>query len=947
MNALQDLGQCGQSVWLDYLKRSLIEGGELKSLIERDGLKGVTSNPSIFEKAIAESEEYDDAMSAFAAKGAPSVTEIYEHLAIADIQAAADVLREVYDRTGGGDGFVSLECSPYLANDTEATIVEARRLWRAVNRRNLMVKVPATDAGLPAIRALTAEGINVNITLLFSVETYRKVAEAYLAGLEALKAKGGDLSQVASVASIFVSRIDTLADKALSALPDPSKGEALRHKVAIANAKVAYAAYGEIFSGARWDALAKAGARTQRLLWASTSAKSKDIRDTFYVEALVGRDTIDTIPPATMDAFRAHGVIEPDAVAKGLDEAKATLKALADLGVDLEAITRRLIEEGVQQFADAFDKLFAAIAQRLRAQGGRPYGATHIEPGSDAAGTAFAEEMEAWRKEGRVRRLWANDATLWTNTDEARWGGWLTVVDGEIGDLAGLQRFADRIQADGFTDVVLLGMGGSSLGPQVMAEVMGSKAGWPRFHMLDSTDPAQVKDVETAIQLDKALFVVSSKSGSTLEPNIFADYFLAQAAKACGKATAAKHFVAVTDPGSALEKRAKTEGWAEIFHGDPGIGGRYSVLSKFGLVPGAAIGLDLERFLRRTQAMVRACAGDVPPAENPGVQLGVALGVAARKLGRDKVTILASPAIAPIGAWLEQLLAESTGKHGKGLIPVADEPLGPPELYGDDRFFAYVELEDGFDPQQRAAVQALVKAGHPVATLTMTDKEAVGQEFFRWELAVAVAGAIIGIDPFDQPDVEASKVKTRQLTDAYEKTRTLPSEHPIFEHDGMALYADPRNADQLGRHNTLGGYLKGHFDRAQPGDYAAFLAYVDRTPDAMKAMTQMRSFVREYAHAATCVGFGPRFQHSTGQAYKGGPNTGVFLQITCDDPHDLDVPGHRYSFGVVKAAQAAGDLAVLEQRDRRALRVHLKDAASGLPRLADAIQDALAQGDRV
>jgi transaldolase/glucose-6-phosphate isomerase len=941
VNSLKALGHCGQSPWLDYLKRSLIAGGELKAMVERDGVKGVTSNPSIFEKAIGESDEYDDAMKAIVADGAPSVTEIYEHLAIADIRAAADVLRGVYDETGGRDGYVSLECSPYLADDTQATIVEGQHLWSAVGRPNLMVKVPGTEAGLPAIRALIGRGVNVNITLLFSVETYRKVAEAYIGGLEDLKASGGDLAKAASVASFFVSRIDVAVDKAVDALPDPARGEAVRGKVAIANAKVAYAAYQELFSGPRWDALAKAGAKTQRLLWASTSTKTKTLKDTLYVEALVGRDTIDTIPPATMDAFRDHGVFQPDAIEQDLDGARTTLQTLADLGIDLEAISRALVKDGVQQFADAFDKLFAAIARHRREDLPLSYGVTRIEPGSDAAKAAFAEEMDAWREGGRIRRLWAGDASLWTESDEGQWGGWLTVVDQELGDLKPLARLGETVRQEGFTDVVLLGMGGSSLGPEVLAEVFGDQAGWPRFHMLDSTDPAQVKDVDAAVRMDKTLFIVSSKSGGTLEPNIFADYFLARATEACGAETAAGHFIAVTDPGSSLDKRAKDGGWADIFYGVPSIGGRYSVLSKFGLAPGAAIGLDIEGLLRSTQIMARACAADVPPEENPGVQLGVALGVAAKRLGRDKVTIVASPAIAPIGGWLEQLLAESTGKRGRGLIPVADEPLGPPEVYGSDRVFAYVELEGGVDPAQRAAMQALAKAGHPVATLSIKDVAAIGQEFFRWEIAVAVAGAVIGIDPFDQPDVEASKVKTRDLTETYEKSQSLPPEQPVFRQDGVAVFADPRNADQLGRHNTLDGYLKSHFGRVGAGDYAAFLAYVDRTPEAILAMTQMRSVVRDRTHAATCVGFGPRFQHSTGQAYKGGPNSGVFLQVTCDDPHDVDVPGHRYTFGVVKAAQARGDLEVLVERDRRAIRVHLHDAASGLPRLAQAVHDAL------
>ena len=558
---------------------------------------------------------------------------------------------------------------------------------------------------------------------------------------------------------------------------------------------------------------------------------------------------------------------------------------------------------------------------------------------------AFDAEMEVWRKDGRIRRLWAGDKSLWTGTDEDKWLGWLHIVEQELADVDRLRGFAEEVKQRGFTDLVLLGMGGSSLGPEVFGETFGRQAGWPRFHMLDSTDPAQIKAIEQAVDLGKTLFIVSSKSGSTLEPNIFMDYFLDRVGAVRGKDKAGEHFVAVTDPGSSLERRAKQLGFAHIFYGVPSIGGRYSVLSKFGLVPAAAMGLDVKRLLETTQPMERACGADVPPAENPGVQLGIAMGVAATRFGRDKVTIIASPGIADLGAWLEQLLAESTGKHGRGLIPLADEPLATPERYGSDRFFAYLELEGQHDPSQRQAVAALERAGHPVARISVKDIWHIGQEFFRWEIATAVAGAIIGIDPFNQPDVEASKDKTRALTEDYEKSHRLPEEAPVFRENGLALYADPRNAAELGRHNTLAGYLKSHFGRvhagAKSGDYVALLAYIERNEAHTQALTAMRARIRDKTRAATCLGFGPRFQHSTGQAYKGGPNSGVFLQITCDDPADIDVPGHSYSFGVVKAAQARGDLEVLVERGRRALRVHLKDVDAGLAELARAMDAAL------
>ena len=945
MNPLRQLEACGQSLWLDYLKRSLIEKGGLSALIERDGLKGITSNPSIFEKAIGESDEYKGALKKFEAQADHSISEIYEHLAIADIRAAADMLRPVYDQTQGRDGYISLECSPYLANDTEATIAEALRLWVAVQRPNLMVKVPATPAGIPAIRQLTGRGLNINITLLFSVAVYEQVVDAYISGLEDLKRAGGDVTKIASVASIFVSRIDVAVDKRLDKLGDKRVADRLRGKAAIANAKLAYVRYKALFSGVRWQNLTAAGAKTQRLLWASTSTKNSAYKDTMYVEALIGRDTVDTIPPATMDAFREHGEVVPDVIDQDVTGARAVLAELERRGISLKEVTDELVTEGVQQFADAFDKLFGAIARQRRAllEGDRVR--LKIDPGSSEMKTAFDAEMEVWRKNGRIRRLWAGDKSLWTGTDEDKWVGWLPVVEQELADVERLLGFAEDVKQRGFTDLVLLGMGGSSLGPEVFGETFGRQAGWPRFHMLDSTDPTQIKAIEQAVDLSKTLFIVSSKSGSTLEPNIFLDYFLDRVSAEYGRDKAGEHFVAVTDPGSSLERRAKQLGFAHVYYGVPSIGGRYSVLSKFGLLPAAAMGLDIKRLLETSLSMERACGPDVPPQENPGVQLGIALGVAATRFGRDKVTIIASPGIADLGAWLEQLLAESTGKNGHGLIPLANEPLASADHYGSDRFFAYLELEDRHDPSQRQAMAALEQAGHPVARISVKDIWHIGQEFFRWEIATAVAGAIIGIDPFNQPDVEASKDKTRALTEEYEKSHRLPDEAPVFRENGLALYADPRNSAELGRHNTLVGYLKSHFGRVhagtKSGDYVALLAYIERNERHTQALTAMRTRIRDRTRAATCLGFGPRFQHSTGQAYKGGPNSGVFLQITCDDLADIDVPGHSYSFGVVKAAQARGDLEVLVERGRRALRVHLKDVDAGLAELARAMGSAL------
>ncbi|HEY2138019.1 MAG TPA: bifunctional transaldolase/phosoglucose isomerase [Xanthobacteraceae bacterium] len=946
VSPLASLHAYGQAPWLDFLARRFVAEGGLKKLVEQDGLTGVTSNPSIFEKAIGGSKDYDASLKAILGAHDLDVMALYERLAIEDIQNAADVLRTVYDATERADGYVSLEVSPYLAMKTDETVAEAQRLWRAVGRPNLMIKVPATSAGLPAIERLIGEGINVNITLLFSQDTYEQVAEAYLAGLEHLAAHGGDPGRVASVASFFVSRIDVAVDKLiderLAQVSDAKQRaalSALHGKVAIANAKLAYQRYKRLFAGPRWEKLKQKGARVQRLLWASTGTKNKDYSDVIYVDELIAPDTVNTLPPATMDAFRDHGKLRPS-LEQNTEQASDVMATLARSGISIDAVTDKLVEEGVQLFADAFDKLLGAVAGKRAAIMGDQLDSQTCKL-SPALDKAVAASLEAWRHAGNVRRLWAGDATLWTGADEAKWLGWLGIAQDQGERIAALTRLAAELRQQKFSHVLLLGMGGSSLGPEVLAETFGKQPGSPQLLVLDSTDPAQIRTTASKIDPARTLFIVSSKSGSTLEPNILKQYFFELARSALG-ADPGSRFIAITDPGSKLQTVAEHDHFRHIAFGDPSIGGRYSVLSDFGMVPAAAMGLDVGRLLATTRQMVRSCDAHVPPADNPGVALGTVLGVLG-KSGRDKITIVASAGIADFGAWLEQLVAESTGKLGKGLIPVDGEPLGDPQAYGADRLFVYLRLPQEADPQQDQAVAALEQAGQPVVRIAVTDRYHVGQEFFRWEIATAVAGAILGINPFDQPDVEASKIKTRELTDAYEKSGKLPPETPFLETDGVTLFADAKNRAALGKADTLAGVLAAHLDRLRDGDYCALLAYVERNKLHHSTLQDIRRMIRDRKRVATCVGFGPRFLHSTGQAYKGGPNTGVFLQITSDDANDLAVPGHAYSFGTVIAAQARGDFEVLVERGRRALRLHLgTHVEAGLTALKDAVREALA-----
>ena len=948
-NRVASLGQYGQSAWLDFIRRCLIASGALQRLVDEDGLGGVTSNPAIFEKAIDGSDDYKAAIEEISRDPHLEPKQVYELLAIKDIQDAADVLHPIYERTAAQDGYVSLEMAPDLANDTEGTLHEARRLWQAVGRPNVMIKVPATPAGLPAIRTLLSEGINVNITLLFARDAYEAVAQAYIEALSARAGRGESVASVASVASFFVSRIDIAVDALIEERlttatgADVARLQGLLGKVAIANAKLAYQSYKRIFSGPAWEDLAAKGAHVQRVLWASTGTKNQSYSDVLYVEELIGRDTVNTVPPETLSAFRDHGRLR-SSLEEDVSGATETLDALEKAGISLKDVTDELLAAGLKKFLVPFNKLLKAVGRRCReANTARINSQTHSLP--PALAEQLSRKLEAWNEQGGTARLWAGDPSLWTGGDEASWLGWIGIVERQLEDLSPLTNLAAEAKREGLTHVLLLGMGGSSLCPEVWKETFGRLPGSPELYVLDSTDPAQVQSMLDRIELTKTLFIVSSKSGSTLEPNIFKACFFDRVKQALGAEAAGKRFIAVTDPGSNLEKEARLDGFRHIFHGLKSIGGRYSALSNFGLVPAAVMGLDVEHLLDEAERMLHACAPGVPAEENPGLVLGTILGLAANA-GIDKLTLVASPGLHDLGAWLEQLIAESTGKEGKGIIPVDRERLARPTSYGDDRLFAYLRLEEAADAAQDAAVLALEKAGKPVVRIGVATKNDLAEEFVRWEVATAVAGSVMGIHPFNQPDVEASKIATKTLTSEYEKSGRLPAESPFFEGDGVKLFADPGNAEALkqaaGGAPTVTTYLKAHLDRLGTGDYLALLAYVEMSAAHEQALQTARHRVRDKKRVATCLGFGPRFLHSTGQIYKGGPNSGVFLQITCDDAKDLAVPGQKFTFGVVKAAQARGDFQVLVERERRALRALLgPDVAAGLETLNRAIEKAL------
>ncbi len=921
---IKELKQLGQSLWLDNIRRQLITSGELARLRD-EGLTGVTSNPTIFEKAVSGSTDYDEAMVRLvAAKKKPE--EILWELMVEDIQAAADVFRPVYDKTKGKDGYVSIEVSPTVAASTRATINFAEDLHERCRRPNVMVKIPATKEGLPAIEDQISKGHNINITLIFAVDRYDEVVEAYLSGLEKLQKKGGDLSKVASVASFFVSRVDTKVDKLLAAMiekaTDPAEKrelERLYGKAAIANSKVAYEHFDKLFDGSRWDRLRKAGARTQRPLWASTSTKDPRYPDTYYVEELIGPDTVDTIPPATLAAFREHGEVRRS-IDENLDVAKRQLKQLAAAGVDLDQVTYELEVEGVAAFTKSFESLLETIAKTSKdikaGKGPRQWHSLGpLQPAVDS-------ELAALQKEEAGRRLWAKDSTLWSSDPAKREEirdrlGWLNVGEKMLEHASEFRQLA--LDGRAYTDVVLLGMGGSSLGPDVLRNTFGAVKGHPNLHVLDTTDPSTILAMRRKIQLGKTLFVVASKSGETTETLSHFAYFWDQVQKSGKGATAGHQFAAITDPGTSLEKLAQEHGFRWIFRNPPDIGGRYSVLSYFGLVPGALMGVNVTELLERSTEMASSCADSVPAETNPGVWLGAVMGRLALQ-GRNKLTLICSPKVATFGYWVEQLLAESTGKQGKGIVPVEGEPLGRPPVYGADRLFVYIRMDA--DAPNRA-VAAHEKAGQPVVTLTLRDTLDLGGEFLRWEVATAIAGSILGIDPFDQPNVQESKDNTKRVLAQYKKAGKLP-----------AAESTPAARARTG--------VKGLIARAKPSAYFAIMAYTARTATSEAAISAIRTAVRDSTHIATTAGYGPRFLHSTGQLHKGGPKTGLFLQIVQKDAQDVRIPGQPFSFSILKQAQSLGDLKSLSSRRLPVLRVTLgSEPAAGWKALVAAVRGAV------
>lgn len=882
MNNLQQAYSFGQAVWVDYLRRGFLDAGELARLIEQ-GVSGVTANPSIFEKAISASADYDEALIELLGEG-KSLIDIYEELVFEDIRQAADALSPVYEMTEGDTGYVSIELNPHFARNTAKTLTEAKRLIKKLSRPNIMVKIPATKEGIKALGKLTAEGINTNATLVFSVKQYREIAEVYIKGLEERKNKGRETDGIFSVASFFLSRVDAKADKLLSE-KEASTGK-LKGKTAISLASLAYKEFQEVFNEGSFD---NTLGRKQKLLWASTSVKNPHFDELHYANALVGKETVCTMPLPLIRAFIQKGEVK-ERLGASTHSAEKTLQKLASLGINTEEIAENLLSEGIDTFKDSFDKTLQGLEKKAQ----KLLDERRMGQGENLGEYLYDVEtiLEELNQANTIERMWCGDYTVW-GKDPAEISdrlGWLTIPDKIKGEVERLKEFALEIKDEGFTHVVLLGMGGSSLGAEVLRSLYKRKEGYPELIILDSIIPEAVLDVTGKINPQKTLFIVSSKSGTTMETNLLYKYFKHLTEDFSGGKPVGRSFTAITDEGTPLAKLAVKEGFRALFIDPFDIGGRYSVLSYFGLLPAVLMGIEISEMLERASYISEACQPCVPIMENPGAFLGVTMGVLTGKKV-DKLTLITSPKMGRFGLWVEQLIAESTGKDLKGIIPVTTEPLMEAGSYSADRFFIYLRLKVDKNKQTDLLVEELKKAGRPIMILKMEDAHDIGAEFFRWQFAVATAASVMQMNPFNQPDVQRAKEESSILLEEYKKRGNLPSLESNLK-------------------------LKDLLIRAQKGSYLAIMAYMKENSRCTEAVAELRRKITGKYGIATTFGYGPRFLHSTGQLYKGGPDTGLFFQLTTHHERDIPAIGEDYTFGVVSDAQAMGDYKILKELGR-------------------------------
>ena len=920
---LNKLINFGQSVWLDNISRTLISSGELKSLVAEDGVRGITSNPTIFQKAISKGESYDSQIIKVISENPLfEILDVYEMLAVKDIQDAADTLLPVYKESKGIDGYVSIEVSPLLAYQTQETIDDARKLFAMVNRPNVMIKIPATKEGMPAITQMISEGVNVNVTLIFSPTVYLDVVEAYIKGLEIRAAEGKDISNIASVASFFISRIDTAIDKLL----DEKKNTSYKGKIAIANAKLVYKKALELFSSNRFKALEAKGAKPQRLLWASTSTKNPEYPDILYVEDLIGKNTVNTMPPETVAAYKDHG--NPmDRIEQGVEDAEKCMQGIKALGINFEDVAEELSIRGVELFIDSFDALLAAIQNKLDKLRDQYDNSNNLNLKPRLTLRNFRKRYNNFFNARFNERLFKKDYTLWKkdpseDVELSNRLGWLTLPLDMIDDAKEITAFAEEVKSF-FEHVVVLGMGGSSLAPEVFFKVFGNKPGYPELKVLDSTHPLAVKNIEEKCNLEKTLFIVASKSGGTIETMSFFNYFYN---KLGGNEEAGKNFIAITDPGTGLEKLAKDKHFRKIFSSPAEVGGRFSALTHFGLVPAALIGIDIMELLNRAESQMYESKFFF---NSYGYILGMVLGEKAWA-GADKLTFITSPSLAPFPVWIEQLVAESTGKEGKGILPLFD-PYKYDDLYLEDRVIVYIALKNEKDDETIKFLNSLADY-HTIIYIYLDDLYDLAKEFYRWEIITAATGSIMKINPFNQPNVQLAKtLATNAINDYLEHGKLIEPEAVI---DGdISVYGDVEGDDIISVFEDF-IYDLDYFD------YFSVLSYVNPSDENDEAMEEFREYLISFHDNPVTTGYGPRYLHSTGQLHKGGEDNGLFIIFTSDIEKDIEVPGKGYSFGTLISAQAQGDFNALNNLDRRVIRIHFKDTfAKGIRKLIDTLKE--------
>lgn len=926
MATIDELRKMGQSVWLNYIRRHLIVSAELKEFIDK-GIVGFVSNPLILPHIISGSTDYDETIKSLSEQGKQD-REIYEDIVFDDIGQLTDLLLPVYRNTQAIDGYVSVGLNPSLVFDTDGIFSEAHRVLSILDCPNVMINIPSTDEGIKAMQELIGEGINVNATNIFSLTQYQAVFDAYINGLEKMAKAGGDLSKVASVASISINSLDTAIDFALE-----KNGHAeLIGKFAISNAKVIYKHFLENLKGGIWQGLNGQGARPQRLLWDGTEIKNPGYLDTLYMENLVGRFTVSKVLPTTIQSFLDHGKISGN-IEDDCSEAYDYFEGIADLDIDINEVARQLQQESMGELSASFDRAVSAISRK------RKYldaGRQNLFFSLGGCRKAFDTAVKEVTENRLVGRIWSHDYRVWKN-DPAEIKnrlGWLHSPEIMTGTINQITLFVQDVISDGYTHALLLGMGGSSMAPDVFQKIFGVKDGYLDLDVLDSTDPEAVIAQRDRLNPSKTLFIVSTKSGTTVETLSFFKFFYNWVVSAVGESDAGSRFIAITDSETPLANLAQRRHFRKCFINDSNIGGRYSALSYFGLVPAALIGVDIEALLDRAMSMVFNCdsCNCMPEENNNCARLGVAIAEL-YKTGRDKLTFIFSPEIESFSDWIEQLLAESTGKEGKGVLPVVGEAVGSHEVYDKDRVFVQIGLEGSYT--QDKEVDELERSGQPVIHLHLRDFYDIGGQFFLWEMAVAVASSYLGINPFDQPNVEASKLLAREIVTEYKEKGSLPIEKPLLRDGQITVYGE-EEGERL--EEVLNNFL-GH---AAPGAYVAIQAYLAPMDEVHTAIHRFRMRLRDRLRLATTFGYGPRFLHSTGQLHKGDSGKGLFIQLTVDDGEDVPIPDEEglskssMTFGVLKTAQASGDRKALLKAGRKVLCFHFTgDLIKGINRLSE------------